>query len=358
QGDVSVGSLVAFAEGLLAHFEATMHPADSGLGLMGTIQPSRGVADPVVASPTQQALAALALLGMAETPQATAETRARAEELARRVMLALQRVEEGEVAMEEDGIAAAIAWVALERLRARGGADGALRPLWESCERMMAGHAGAERGEARGSVSEAVLAWAMAERARATGRDREIAERDLRRLYGAVEPGGLVGLMPWLGWAELALAREGPVPAGAALRRVREQVWEHQLTSEDAGPDARDLVGGIVFTRGFVTLPTAAAARPIALCASMLGDPRLTPASEAAGEIVRLLAAMRFLKQLSARDAECGFYANPALARGGIRAAVWDHRMAPESSASALLCVSEFLRSLAAVEAAETLPAR
>jgi hypothetical protein len=357
-GEVSVASLVRFAEELLAHFEAARHPAASGLGLMGTIHPSRGVADPAVASPTQQAIVALALLGMAETPQLSEAARARAAELARELMLDLQRVEEGEVEAERDGVAAAVAWVVLERLGAGVSADDALGPLWGICERMLADHAQAERGEPRGAVSEAVLAWAMAERARATGRDRGAAERDVRALYRAVEPGGLVGLMPWLGWAELALAPEGPVPAGPALRQVREQVWEHQLGGEDAGSDGRDLAGGIVFTRGFVALPSAASARPVALCATMLRDPRLTPAAEAPGEIVRLLGAMRFLDQLGAGEVECRFYANPALARGAVRAAVWDHRMAPETSAAAALCVSEFLRSLAALEAADALPAR
>lgn len=356
--DVDVASLLRFAEGLLGHFEQVRHPDESGLGLWGTIHPFRGVADPPLATPTQQSLAALSLVNLARTPQASEAVRARAEGLARSLMRDLQRVEGSEIAPEDDGVACALAWVALRRLGAAGDASDGLRPLFETCERMMDAHARAERGETRGTVSEAILAWAMAERAGATGLDRDAAERDVRALYRATEPGALVGLMPWLGWAELALCPEGPVPAGPALRQIRERVWEHQLAPEDTGPEERDLAGGIVFTRGFVSLPTWSSARAVAFCATMLGDPRLTTREELSPEIVRLLASMRFLMQLGAREVETAFYPDPRVAAGGARAAVWDHRMPPEASALTLLAASEFLRSLAAAEEAKTPPAR
>lgn len=269
-------------------------------------------------------------------------------------MAALRDVRESEVATEQDGVAGALTWVVLERLGVAADESDELRPLFDVCEHMMGAHAGAERGEAKATVHEAILAWAMAERAGATGRGRAEAERDLRALHRAAEPGALVGLMPWLGWAELALAPEGPVPAGPALRQIRDRVWEHQLSGEDAGAEEQDLVGGIVFTRGFVSLPTWSSSRPVAFCATMLGDPRLTTREELPGEVIRLLGAMRFLRQLSAGEVECRFYPDAALARGGVRAAPWDHRMPPEATAMAMLSVCEFLRSLAAAEEAKT----
>ena len=82
----------------------------------------------------------------------------------------------------------------------------------------------------------------------------------------------------------------------------------------------------------------------------MLGDPRLTTPAETPAEIVRLIASMRFLLQLSARGSECAFYPRADLAAGGVRAALWDPRMPPEATAMTMLAVAEFLRSLDALE--------
>lgn len=355
QREIDVAALVGFAEAMLAHLDAARHPEGTGFGLFGTLRPFHGAAEPL-ASPTQQTLASLALLSLAATPQAPDATRERARRLARQLMLDLQQVEEGEVAAEDEGVAAAIAWVVLQRLGAER--DRELASLWTTCEDMMAAHASAESREVTGTVTSAVLAWAMAERARTTGRDRDVAERDLRAVYVSAEPGRLVGLMPWLGWAELALAPEGPVPAGAALRQVRERAWEHQLTAADAGAGERDLVGGVIFTEGAVALPNWSTTRPVSLCATMLGEPRLTSEEDLPGEVVRLLSAMRFLRQLAAGETLCRFYPDAGLARGGVRVAAWDHRMPPEATAMSLISVSEFLRSLAAREQAKTPPER
>ncbi len=292
----------------------------------------------------QQSLVALSLVTLAETPRVSEAVRTRARTLARQIMVDLALVEPGEIEPSDDGVAAAVAWVVLARLGAE--ADEDLQPFFASCGSMLAEHAAAERGEAMPGVAGAVLVWAMAERAGLTGQDRDVAVRDLRALYTTTRPGGLVGLMPWLGWAELRLAGDGPVLAGAALRQVREQVWQHQLTIADTGLADRDLVGGIIFTQGAASLPTWTTARPAALCATMLGDPRLTTVAEASGEVVRLIGAMRFLMQLSAREAESAFLPRADLARGGIREAVWSPHQPPEASAMTLLTVCEFLRSV------------
>ncbi|VAX37600.1 hypothetical protein MNBD_PLANCTO03-1003, partial [hydrothermal vent metagenome] len=353
----TTAGLVRFAEELLSHFEATrvadQTPTPLGeesprLGLMGTIDAARGVAEPAVASPMQQSLVALSLVRLAETPRVSAAVRTRARTLAREIMFDLAHIEPDEIDPAADGVAAAVAWVVLAQLEADTDAD--LQPFFESCEEMLAAHAAAERGEVTPGVAEAVLVWALAERAVRTGQDRDIATRDLRALYAATRPGGLVGLMPWLGWAELLLAGEAPVPAGAALRQVREQVWAHQLTLADTGLSDRDLAGGIVFTLGAASLPTWTTARPAALCATLLGDPRLTPPAEVSSEVVRLVRVMRFLRQLSAREAECVFSPRPQLVRGGVRAALWSPQQPPEASAMTLLAVCEFLRSIDRLE--------
>lgn len=344
RSEVTTASLIGFAAGLVRHVEATRLPAGSRFGITGTVHASLGTAEPAVATPTQQALVALALARAASAKRLAGETRERARELAGLIAADLAHVEPGEIAPEDDGVACAVLWVVLDELDTTDQPD--LVALQQTCESMLARHVAAEQAEPRGTVSEAVLVWALAERAARAGLDRPFAERSLRALLRVTPEGGLVGLMPWIGWAELALAGGDAIPAGVQLRSAREMVWTHQLTLEDTGPAERDLQGGILFTGGGVGLPTWNSARPIALIATMLGDPRLTPTDEVPAEVVRLIDAMRFLMQLSARDDACAFYPRPDLARGGIRAAVWDTRQPPEASALTLLAVVELLNSL------------
>ncbi len=351
QNEVTTASLIRFAEGMVGHIAATRIGGDAGLGLMGTINGARGNADPAVAAPMQQALVALALVRLAQTQKMPAATRDRARSLALAIVKDLARVEPGEFAPAEDGVAAAVLWVVLTELGTTDAPE--LRALLETCESMLAAHAAAVPVERQGTVSDAVLVWALAERAARTGRDREFAERELRSLVRQTPRGGMVGLMPWIGWAELTLAGdEGPIPSAVVLREARDVVWTHQLTLRDTGAAERDLRGGIVFTAGGLSLPTWNTARPVAFLATMLGDPRLTTAQEMPGEVGRLIDAMRFLQQLSAGEAVCAFSPRPELVRGGIRAAVWDPRQPPEATALTLLAVVELLDSLDTLEEA------
>ncbi len=349
--EVTTASLVRFAEGMVGHIEATRIGGESGLGLMGTINSARGNADPAVAAPMQQTLVALALVRFAETQKMPPAARDRARGLARAIVKDLARVEPGELVPTEDGVAAAVLWVVLTELGTTNAPE--LGALLETCESMLAAHAAAVPIERQGTVSDAVLVWALAERAARTERDREFAERELRSLMRATPRGGVVGLMPWIGWAELTLAGdEGPIPSAVMLREAREVVWTHQLTMRDTGVAERDLQGGIVFTAGGLSLPTWNTARPVALLATMLGDPRLTTAEEMPGEVGRLIDAMRFLQQLRAGEVVCAFSPRPELVRGGIRAAVWDPRQPPEATAITLLAVVELLGSLETLEEA------
>ncbi len=149
----------------------------------------------------------------------------------------------------------------------------------------------------------------------------------------------LVAAMPWLGWASaenpvvedasrppelatLALGPEGSIIGALALRRMRDQVWQHQLTPLTATEDTQDMIGGIVFTRGLAEgssgggnpYPTWQCVSPLAFIATMLGDPRLTTAEDRPREIANLLLAMRFLRQLQVDDASAWMYPNPSTA--------------------------------------------
>ena len=195
----------------------------------------------------------------------------------------------------------------------------------------------------------AVIAWALAE----LGRD-DAAAAMVSRLRRVDHPGQLVGVMPWLGWAEVSLAREGgPVPSAVALRQMRDLVYGFQLRSSDAGVEDRDLVGGVVFTSGAVPLPTWQSVRPLAFMATMLGDARLTEDDEIGPEVVHLARGLRFLLQLSASETESHLYRKPQRAIGGVRAAVWDQSMPIEASALTLLTLLEAIKSLEAAGARE-----
>lgn len=189
-------------------------------------------------------------------------------------------------------------------------------------------------------VGQAILAYALAR----TG-DHEAAARHIAELRSVDNASQLVGVMPWLGWAEIELA-EGDIPSAIALRQMRDIVTDFQLTATDAGADNMDLVGGVVFTSGAVPLPTWQSARPLAFLATMLRDDRLTEPGEIDAELVQVLRGMRFLRQLSASETESFMYRNPAEAAGGVRAATWDQRMPIDASAMTLLAVLEMLESL------------
>ncbi len=384
--DISVASLVSMTQALIDHLAsrriepfpmpaqaASSDASDDGAadepsresvliapGLRGTLHPLAIRDQLLPALPTQQAIAALALLDAARVPQLDASSRSRARDLARTIMLDLQALDASETDPATDGVAMAIVWVVLMQLGVPDNPNDPLTPLWTQAESMMAKHMASDPITLTGSVSDALLIWAMANRvawerthvdrlsADQLSHDQSRTESDLRELYAVTKPGAHVGLMPWLGWAELALVRSAtdPIPAERALSQIRLQVWDHQLSREQAAPDG-DFAGGIIFTQHFATLPSWNATRPLAFLATALADPRLTRASDQPAQTMHLLKGMRFLKQLQFGTAQSLFSPRAALAQGGIMAAPWDHTMPLEASSMTLLTLSEFLKSLA-----------
>ncbi len=176
---------------------------------------------------------------------------------------------------------------------------------------------------------------------------RALAESAVRAVYRDTKPNLLVGQMPWLGWAELIVSKDKPeIPAAAVLREMRDVVWRHQLSVDDGGADGPDLVGGIVFTASANPLPAWQSSRAIAFLASAMGDRRLTDPDERMRETVRMLAGLRFLRQLAVDDAAAYAAMDPLTATWGIRASLWDQRQTPEATALTLIAVCEFLKGL------------
>lgn len=175
-------------------------------------------------------------------------------------------------------------------------------------------------------------------------------------VFAKVPPDQLISAMPWLGWAELLCHPQGDVPAAVALRNMRSQLWQSQLTYDVLSDTQIDLAGGIMFTASKQPMPTWQMARPLAFIATMLGDPRLTEEKEIPEELSRLLLSLRFLRQLTASEAECFMYKNPDRAIGGVRSSLWDQRMPPEATAMTLLTVCETLRSLDEISKRQAAP--
>jgi hypothetical protein len=356
-------ALREWAAGMAEHLMQRMWPGEEKFGTVGTYNPVTGTTEPAFAGPADQALVALALVQYSEVMNPGTDRWLAARSAAERLMRELAVVEPGETDPLAQPAAAAASWVVLRALSIEQPSGGLptlrtdhkdLRTFFDAL--------GAEldRWEADISVvpieQRGVAVWALARRAVESQMRKPAVERALRQLYRETPPGLLVTHMPWLGWAELTLARiedqpgvRNDVPAEVALRQMREQIWNHQLTEDILEPERRDLAGGIVFTASRNPLPTWHSARPMAFVATMLGDDRLTGSDEFARELNRHLESLRFLRQLTAGEAEGHMYRTPRRAMWGVRSSVWDQRMPPEATALTLLTVCETVRSLQAV---------
>lgn len=176
-----------------------------------------------------------------------------------------------------------------------------------------------------------------------------VADAAIRSIFATNKQGTLVSQMPYLGWAELTLAKAKSlttIPSATALREMRETVWKFQMNAVDAGAEGPDLVGGIVFVGpGMLPYPTSQSLRPLSFLATMSGDERLTDHNEALGEIAKLVNGLRFVRQLCMDEHALYIAADPFTAQWGIRASLWDQRQSPEATALGLITICEALES-------------
>lgn len=202
------------------------------------------------------------------------------------------------------------------------------------------------------SIEHSIIAFALVSTEPAVGLWPEAPSdgRSLtRRIFSRCTPGVLGSHMPWIGWAELdARSRDkvDALPSAPALREMRSMIWKHQLQSVDAGPDGQDMVGGIIVPGSNRPLPTWQSARLVAFLGTMLGEPVLTSKAERGIEVVRLLRAARFLRQLQIDDS-LGWMCNDAvMAKGGLRNATWDQRTQADATAMGLMAVLEIIKGI------------
>jgi len=172
----------------------------------------------------------------------------------------------------------------------------------------------------------------------------------VRSIYRDTPAAELVTHMPWLGWAELELARgKQGVPSTQALRAMRDAVREHTLRAEDLDETDVPLAGGIVFTSGVAgaaALPTAQSLRAAAFIATMVADPRLTSADERPLALALSLSHARFAAQLTWDGPSLVFSRDADRDRGGVRLSPWDARLSLDATTMALLNTTETIGSI------------
>lgn len=202
-------------------------------------------------------------------------------------------------------------------------------------------------GGARGLGALALAA--RARDARDAGMDgaegmRRRASAAVRAVFRETNPARLVSQMPWLGQAEVMLAGD-QVPSAAMLRDMRDMCWTRQVPP-DAGPDALDLAGGLSLAGAGSDRPTWHGLRPVCFLAAMLGDARLTDDKEVLPQTGRLLASLRYVRQLMVDESSAYNAVERDRALGGVRTATWEASQPIEASALALLTVEASQKAL------------
>ncbi len=362
--ELTPSALVDWAGDMASHLQRRRHAGLEPYGLTGTPDARTGRTLAPIDEPFNQALAAHALLRYGTstwTPEDDAE-RARTTGLVLLRQLALvtpvrigAMADLGDEAPLEpepwaDVASAAMVLVAMESLEPDAfEAYPELAAMRDRCAAVVRPRVGISiTGSAVFDPQTPATAYALVARAMVALGNSDVAERDdaeigraaARAILSRVEPELLVAQMPW------ALTALGPVQQLAsadALQQMRTLVWGHQLEGPSVEGDNRDLEGGIVFTRGGTPLPTWQTARAASAMGALLLDERLTTPNERAGEFLKLLRTLRFLRQLTVDDGLAHLLADPAQAAGGVRAAPWDQRQPSVATSLTLLAVCDAL---------------
>lgn len=340
-GEVNTRTLREMGDGLAGYLDRLRTSEIIGVGLRGTYNPTNDDYEPALASARQLALVSYALGRYARSGWGERGRAALAEELSNELLLYLgdrHRVRP----LAGDATVAALVVLA-DGLGVGDAEDVRIRAMLDDAGATL--DIALERPDLVPPPIRGLVAHALAVRGLRDGESLEGARAFVRMVFSETPPERLTGQMPWLGWAELALA-DGRVPAAVGLRQMRELVWTHQLQFADTASEAADLIGGIVFTRAKNPLPTWQTVRPLAFIATMLGDERLTEPAEVAKEISSLVRSLRFMRQLCVDESSGMLMPNPGRAMWGVRSALWDHRISPNACAMALLTVCESLESL------------
>lgn len=353
-GEVTGARLRSAASAISKHLVSHAWPGSEPCGMTGEYLALSDRYEPVIAAPLEQAACAFALARYSTTPGIAEQDASRARRFAAELLDRLVAVAPEESDPAEDPLACAM-WVSAARVLGESGVM--LGAPEDARARMLQGlhRAVALKGDAANwnsaspATGRGMIALGLAYASRDDETLSPLARAAVRSVFRETEAARLVSEMPWLGWAELALAqREVPLPGAVALLDMRAAASQFRLDEDELEPSAMDLLGGIMFTRSQIPLPTWHTLRPAAFLATMLGDPRLTPSQDVVAQLADLKPILRFTLQLMMDDPALLMCRDRERSLGGVRPAVWEQRAALEPSALALLTISESLRSIEA----------
>jgi len=186
------------------------------------------------------------------------------------------------------------------------------------------------------------------------------SEEAMDAAWGSTTDSRQPNLLPWLGWAERQWSdgpdRNGALRSATGLRQMRKHIWAMQVDLQPGQRVAPDLLGGFIFNK--MQYPDWKTAEPLTFLATMLSDPRMTWSTERADQILRVTSGLRFLRQLSIRDADRYRLSTPDRALGGVREEITDSAISLEATAMTLITVVESLESLNRMSAGSVRPAR
>lgn len=332
ENDITRDELIHFADDLAAHLLTRRWPDSvDGVGMLGTYVAPLDQYDPLIADAADQMLTAFTMARFARHADfADSARRADAEAFALELLNAMQQRENAD--LEGDPSIAALAVLAASELPAETTAQ--LSGLLARCRDALNAVFSAETGfrEDLGPAERAVCAAALGTRA---ALDAAWSSTDFH-----IQP----SLLPWLGWAELELEPDQPLRSVDGLSALRSRLWAVQVELGMRTGQEADLRGGLAFMGD--RPPDWNSARPLAFLATAMGDPRLTPPDQAMAELVRVAAGMRFLRQLSIREADAYRIPAPDRALGGVRLSLWSDRLPVSASAMSLLAVTEAVLAL------------
>lgn len=363
ESEASLEGIAAFADQLALHTLASIWPGDDGanddanrdtpLGVMGDYRPMQDVFRPLFAPPVEQALTSFALSCYAAAPGTHEAIRERALHGSLRLLIELEQIAPGEDDPLHDLAACAAIIYAGAAHPDAGRTDRVARLMTGAANQVIASIRDGRvidprTGRAVAPHAQAMTLGAAAKLARSNPEmmDQHRVRAALDELWRVTPVAEHVDLLPWIAWAEEDLAAPGERLAHHEdAQRIVAALDAARLTTSDAPPDAR---GGFVLrSQHDVALrPTSQTARPAVFYAWALRTPGLISADELDAAKERHRMTMRFLMQLSVRESFTWMLRSPERARGGVRAALWNHDLPRAAQAMALLAAAETLASL------------
>ena len=162
------------------------------------------------------------------------------------------------------------------------------------------------------------------------------------------------GPLPWLIDAQLTMYRLGqPATSHRDRMALIRNLIKHRLAQQILHRpvlEPSDVLGGFQFTSNPNTNNTSQAdwrsAYGLLVISASIGHPILSDESDRLRQVVNGALAARFIAQLMYDPASCYYIINPPLVLGAVRASLHDNSLSITTTATSLLAVTEFHKSL------------